>query len=149
MTLSGYSQDGRQPLIVYDSTLHRVSKVIVEGKEYGVFSKDEINALNELGDIFDECSESTDSLLSQINNCSEALFQSRKVNADLRILKHNCDSISDLKDSQIRFKSNQYNSEKDISAFYKNKSSSWITVAGISIAVNVGLIYYIFRHPSQ
>ena len=147
MMQSGYCQGVQQPLIVYDTILHRVSKVIVDGKEYGTFSKSEIDALNSLGDIYDECSESTDSLLSQLNNCAEALYQSRKVNADMRLLKQNCDSISAQKDLQIKYRLNQYNSEKEVSTFYKNKSNSWFAVAGVSVAVNLGLIYYILRHP--
>lgn len=141
MSLSGYSQGGQQPLIVFDSVLHRVSKVIVGVDTFGTFSMAEVRALNTLGSITDECNETSDSLFSQITNAVNALDASRKVGKELRVLFNNCDSISRLKDLQINLRLKQYNSEKEVSSYYRNKGRVWIGVAMLSAAVNVGLTY--------
>lgn len=140
MSLSGYSQGVPPPLIVYDSVLHRVSKVIVGVDTFGTFSMAEVRALNTLGSITDECNETSDSLLSYINNAVEALEASRKVGKELRVLYNNCDSISHLKDLQINLRLKQYKSEQIISEYYKSRSSTWITIGMLSLGVNVAML---------
>lgn len=100
----------------------------------------EVRALNTLGSMTDECNETSDSLLSQINNAVEALEASRRVGKELRVLFNNCDSISKLKDLQINLRMKQYRAEQVISEYYKTRSSTWVTVGLLSVGVNVAMV---------